>query len=228
MTKYDGNKRRSVFFITTAVLLGILLVAGAAFYFFDSNAAKEKTSFKGTQRTSKTFAKKETDKSNSEVFESQKTKPKQKTDSHTMNDGKKGNLFSDGKTNELDLYKKAISIAKRYLKEKKIAKSMNFSQSFYTEKNIRKDIISLKGCGIPKANVFGCMKCHGEYGQKSAMGVSKPIILISAPRIYKSLKEYKEGKKDLYGKGNIMTEYLNSKKYTDCDLKALANQIKGL
>lgn len=123
----------------------------------------------------------------------------------------------------------ANSLQKVYAKVKKITENINFPRSYYTEKQINRVLFSLRECKqIPKATVFTCMKCHGEYGEKAAMGVSKPIILMSAKEIYHALKKYQTGKENRYGKGSVMHKVLKRKQYSDCDLKSLANQVKGL
>lgn len=123
----------------------------------------------------------------------------------------------------------STKLLKAYRSVKKVETTINFPKSFYTEKQIHRVLLSLKGCrSIPKANVRSCMRCHGEYGEKSAFGVSKPIVLMSAKQIYEDLKKYKSGKLNRYGKGDIMRKFLMGKDYSDCDLKSLSNQIKGL
>ena len=71
-----------------------------------------------------------------------------------------------------------------------------------------------------------CSICHGKKGEKKSLGVSKIIAAMPANIIIEELEEYKLGKKNLYGYGNMMrgqTSRLSHK-----DIKRIAKYIESL
>ena len=71
-----------------------------------------------------------------------------------------------------------------------------------------------------------CSVCHGKKGEKKSLGVSKIIAGMKADVIIEELEEYKAGKKNLYGYGNMMrgqTTRLSHKK-----IEMIAKYIESL
>lgn len=71
-----------------------------------------------------------------------------------------------------------------------------------------------------------CAGCHGENGEKQALGQSKIITGQESNLTIKQLTAYKNGELNMYGLGNIMQLQLNS--YNDEDIKAIALYIESM
>lgn len=71
-----------------------------------------------------------------------------------------------------------------------------------------------------------CGICHGERGEKKSLGVSRPIAGMNAAELVKILQEYKLGKRNTYGKGNMMQG--QATKLSDGQMKAVATLIQSL
>ena len=71
-----------------------------------------------------------------------------------------------------------------------------------------------------------CTGCHGERGEKSALGVSLPIAKLDKETLLYELKEYKVGNMDFYGFGALMKGQLAS--LTQEELESLAGYIPQL
>ncbi len=71
-----------------------------------------------------------------------------------------------------------------------------------------------------------CAVCHGEKAQKSSLGVSKVIAGWPTEKIIKKLKEYKTGKLNQYGFGNMMRN--RATKLTEKEMLAVAKYIESL
>jgi len=54
-----------------------------------------------------------------------------------------------------------------------------------------------------------CYACHGEKGNRSALGVSQKINGKSKEILIKEITDYKNGKINKYGKGNFMKYQVN-------------------
>ena len=71
-----------------------------------------------------------------------------------------------------------------------------------------------------------CSICHGEKADKRSLGVSKRIAGFETKETIKILKEYRAGKRDTYGRGNMMNGQAG--KLTNKELKAVAKYISSL
>ena len=71
-----------------------------------------------------------------------------------------------------------------------------------------------------------CKGCHGQAGEKVALGKSAKITGQDAERTVKQLTAYKNGTLNLYGMGAIMKAQVRS--MTDEDIKAMADYISEL
>jgi len=86
--------------------------------------------------------------------------------------------------------------------------------------NYKKSALYTKGFTLYKS----CIVCHGKYGEKSALGITKPINNISNMSIL--LKKYKQGKLNKYGKGLLMKSKLSD--LSDLDISTLSIYISKL
>ncbi len=68
-----------------------------------------------------------------------------------------------------------------------------------------------------------CAACHGAKGEKHALGKSVPIHGVDTLQM---LKDYKAGTRNAHGMGALMKGQVAS--YSDADLEAVAEYIKGL
>jgi cytochrome c553 len=71
-----------------------------------------------------------------------------------------------------------------------------------------------------------CAGCHGENGEKKALGQSKIITGQDSNLTIKQLTAYKEGELNMYGLGNIMQVQLSS--FDAEDIEVLAEYIQGM
>jgi len=71
-----------------------------------------------------------------------------------------------------------------------------------------------------------CAGCHGQNGEKPALGKSAIIKDLPAEEIEKDLKGYKAGTLDKHGMGAVMKGQVAS--LSDEDIKALAQYISSL
>ena len=71
-----------------------------------------------------------------------------------------------------------------------------------------------------------CLECHGEKGEKEALGKSQPIGGQESIATLYQLEEYKAGELNQYDKGEIMTE--KSKNLTYSDMLLLSKYIESL
>lgn len=71
-----------------------------------------------------------------------------------------------------------------------------------------------------------CAGCHGADGKTKALGKSPAIAGLEASKVAEMLKEYKEGKRNAYGMGNLMKGQVAS--LSDSDIDLLAAYIAGL
>jgi len=71
-----------------------------------------------------------------------------------------------------------------------------------------------------------CAGCHGENGEKQALGQSKIITSQESNLTIKQLTAYKNGELNQYGLGSIMQVQLTA--LNDEDIKALAEYIEAM
>ena len=71
-----------------------------------------------------------------------------------------------------------------------------------------------------------CAGCHGERGEKFALGVSLPIAKLDKETLFYELEEYKDGNMDFYGFGALMKGQLAP--LTQEELESLAGYIPQL
>lgn len=71
-----------------------------------------------------------------------------------------------------------------------------------------------------------CAGCHGENGEKMALGESKIIRGQSRDVTIKQLIAYKEGELNMYGLGNIMQLQLSA--FNQAEIEALAQYIQEM
>jgi len=71
-----------------------------------------------------------------------------------------------------------------------------------------------------------CYACHGDNMDKSCYGVSKIPNKLNQDTIFKTLRAYKLGTKNIYGMGEVMKSQLKS--LSDDDLKKLSVYIPTL
>lgn len=71
-----------------------------------------------------------------------------------------------------------------------------------------------------------CMPCHGAKAEKSAYGVTEIINTWSSVMIKDALMAYKDGSRDVYGSGNLMSEQI--KTYSEGQIDAVSNYISTL
>ena len=71
-----------------------------------------------------------------------------------------------------------------------------------------------------------CVGCHGQHGEKPAVGVSKPIKGQKAALTIKQLKAYKAGTLDMHGMGKLMNKY--AKRLNENEIKAVAAYIASM
>ncbi|HHD75468.1 MAG TPA: c-type cytochrome [Campylobacterales bacterium] len=71
-----------------------------------------------------------------------------------------------------------------------------------------------------------CAGCHGENGEKQALGQSKIITSQESNLTIKQLTAYKNGELNQYGFGSIMQVQLTS--LNDDDIKELAAYIEAM
>ena len=77
-----------------------------------------------------------------------------------------------------------------------------------------------------KALFAKCASCHGRSGDKEALGYSDTIAGEDIMSITIKLKEYKAGKRNIYGLGAVMRG--QTKNLTDDDIRDLAFYIEKL
>ncbi len=70
-----------------------------------------------------------------------------------------------------------------------------------------------------------CNSCHGQFGEKKALGKSKVIAKWDAQRIEDALRGYKEG---TYGGALKATMKAQASKLSDAQIKTLAAYIDSL
>ncbi|WP_187648032.1 c-type cytochrome [Nitrosophilus labii] len=89
-------------------------------------------------------------------------------------------------------------------------------------------LISISLFASDGAKIFKqkCAVCHGENAQKSSLGVSKIIAGWPLEKTIKKLKEYKTGKLNQYGFGNMMRN--RATKLTEKEMLAVAKYIESL
>lgn len=68
-----------------------------------------------------------------------------------------------------------------------------------------------------------CSGCHGQNGEKKAMGKAAPLKGQSAADIEKKIHGYKAGTLNLHGMGATMKNMVKS--LSDADIKAVAEYI---
>ena len=71
-----------------------------------------------------------------------------------------------------------------------------------------------------------CAGCHGENGERAALGQAKIITGQETNLTIKQLSAYKNGELNKYGLGNIMKLQLTM--LSDDDIKELAEYIKNM
>ncbi len=75
-------------------------------------------------------------------------------------------------------------------------------------------------------NTSSCAGCHGSNAEKRALGKSDIIRHWEVETIIQALQEYKEGTRDQYGMGSLMTGQV--KYLSDSDIRNIANYIYNL
>ncbi len=86
---------------------------------------------------------------------------------------------------------------------------------------------AVKKSSLDGAKLYAkCASCHGPKGDRKALGKSAPIAGMPKDEVLKKLKEYKEGKLNLYGMGPLMKGQVGS--MSDEELEALADYISKL
>ncbi|MCB4747451.1 MAG: c-type cytochrome [Sulfurovum sp.] len=71
-----------------------------------------------------------------------------------------------------------------------------------------------------------CAGCHGQKGEKKALGKSAVIQGQGAAKTVEALKGYKAGTLNTHGMGGLMKGQVAS--MSDADIKAVADYIAGL
>lgn len=71
-----------------------------------------------------------------------------------------------------------------------------------------------------------CYACHGEKMELSCYGVTEITNTLSKETILEALREYKSGKRNKYGMGNVMKAQIHP--LNDDELKALSKYIPTL
>jgi len=71
-----------------------------------------------------------------------------------------------------------------------------------------------------------CAGCHGQKGEKAALGKSAVIQGQDAAKTEEQLKGYKAGTLDQHGMGTLMKGQVAS--MSDADIKAVSEYIAGL
>ena len=77
-----------------------------------------------------------------------------------------------------------------------------------------------------KALYAKCAGCHGQKGEKAALGKSAKIGGLDAATIVKDLEGYKAGTLNKHGMGGVMKGQAAS--LSEADMKALADHISKL
>jgi cytochrome c len=77
-----------------------------------------------------------------------------------------------------------------------------------------------------KALYLKCAACHGQKGEKKALGKSQIIAGQKEAKTLEALKGYKAGKRNAAGMGTLMKGQVVA--LSDTDLKALAKYIATL
>jgi cytochrome c553 len=97
------------------------------------------------------------------------------------------------------------------------------------ENSMKKIVLSLLVTGVALMASDGaalykkCAACHGQHGEKKALGKS---AVIQGADVLADLKGYKAGTTNKHGMGALMKGQVAS--YSDADLEAVAAYIKGL
>ena len=96
-------------------------------------------------------------------------------------------------------------------------------------KTLTKLILALGIVGVSvasaDANFARCSACHGQNGEKHAMGKSQVIQGWKAEKVIAALKGYKDGTYGGAMKGVMKGQVA---KLSDADIEALAKHIEGL
>ncbi len=71
-----------------------------------------------------------------------------------------------------------------------------------------------------------CAGCHGQKGEKAALGKSAVIQGMDAAKLEELIKGYKAGTLNQHGMGTLMNGQVKS--LSDEDIKAVAEYISGL
>ena len=71
-----------------------------------------------------------------------------------------------------------------------------------------------------------CAGCHGQKGEKAALGKSAVIQGMDAAKLEELIKGYKAGTLNQHGMGTLMNGQVKS--MSDEDIKAVAEYISGL
>ena len=77
-----------------------------------------------------------------------------------------------------------------------------------------------------KALYLKCAACHGQKGEKKALGKSQIITGWKEAKTLDALKGYKAGKRNVAGMGALMKGQVAA--LSDADLKALAKYVATL
>lgn len=71
-----------------------------------------------------------------------------------------------------------------------------------------------------------CATCHGNQGEKKALGRSEVIQGWPGAKVEEALRAYKNGKRNVHGMGALMKGQVLS--MSDADIKAVADYISKL
>jgi len=71
-----------------------------------------------------------------------------------------------------------------------------------------------------------CAACHGQKGEKAALGKSEVIAGWKSDKILEALKGYKAGTRNTKGMGALMKGQMAT--LSDADMKTLSDYISGL
>ncbi|WP_072682409.1 c-type cytochrome [Arcobacter sp. LA11] len=86
--------------------------------------------------------------------------------------------------------------------------------------------LSLFAKEVQEIIATNCSTCHGTQMEKECFGVSKIPNTFDSDTLYKVLNEYKEGKRNQYSMGGVMTARV--KDLSDDDIKALSIYVHKL
>lgn len=71
-----------------------------------------------------------------------------------------------------------------------------------------------------------CAACHGQHGEKKALGKSEPIAGWETEKLVEALDEYKKGTRNIHGMGALMKGQVRG--MSDDDIKSVAEYIHTL